>query len=87
MSIFASLMTDTVQVIKPNGEESRKVKASVQKNKIYIDDIRDLQIVRGDVIGRVRSDGVIEKYHVIDENFSEGLGQIPPHYNLNVQRI
>jgi len=52
--MFSALMNDTIAVLKQNGQSIEKVKASVQKNKIFIDR-SDFIVDSGDLIQRKMS--------------------------------
>lgn len=53
---FAALMTDTVSVLKQNGQTFDKIKASVQSDKVFIQGNEPL-IEIGDLIRRKMSNG------------------------------
>ena len=79
-------MTDTVSLLKQNGEKVEKIKASVQKNKIFIHR-SDLLIETGDLIQRKMSNGAEETYKVIDPGFHERFYAIEAHYQIEVQKL
>lgn len=84
--IFHELLRDTVTLLKQNGESVEDIKASVQKNKIFI--LRsDLLIESGDLIRRVMSNGAEETYKVIDPGFREGFSDIPAGYQMDVIKL
>lgn len=78
---FSSLMRDTVSILKTTGEKIENIKASVQKQKTFIQR-SDILIETGDLIQRTMSNGATETYEVIDPGFHEGLGGIPAGYQI-----
>lgn len=83
---FASFMTDTVSLIKRNGQRVDGIKASVQRENIII--MRsDLLIESEDLIYRTMSNGGSETYVVIEPGFREKFGSIQAHYQMRVQRL
>ena len=78
---FSSLMRDTVSILKTTGEQIENIKASVQRQKTFIQR-SDIQIETGDLIQRTMSNGATETYEVIDPGFHEGLGGIPAGYQI-----
>lgn len=86
MPSFDDLLTDTVSLMKQNGEIVKGVKASVQKNKIYIQR-SDLLIESGDLIQRTMSNGADETFRVIDPGFHEKFHSIPAGYQMDVHKL
>ena len=83
---FSNLLTDTVNVLKENGEIFNGIKASVQKSKIFI--FRsDILIESGDLIQRIMSNGAEETYSVIDPGFNEKFNSIPAGYQMDVKKL
>ena len=83
---FDEFMTDTVFVIKNNGNTFEGVKASVQSTEIYIMS-REPLIEPGDVIQRKMSNGGEETYEVIDPGFFEEFEGFPAHYQMKVRKL
>jgi len=83
---FDDLMTDTVSLLKQNGERADGIKASVQKNKIFIQR-SDLLVETGDLIQRKMSNGAEETYKVIDPGFHEQFHSIPAGYQMDVHKL
>jgi len=83
---FDDLMTDTVKVLSQSGEIVENVKASVQKNKIFI--LRsDILIKNRDLVQRTMSNGAEETYEVIDPGFHEKFHDIPAGYQMDVKKL
>lgn len=83
---FSSLMTDTVTLIKRNGQRVEDIKAGVHGEKIYM--MRsDFLIESGDLIYRCMSNGGNEAYVVIEPGYHEKFSSIPAHYQMKVQRL
>lgn len=83
---FNDFLTDIVSLLKQNGESFEQVKASVQKNKIFIHRA-DLLIEPGDLIRRFMSNGAEETYKVIDPGFHEQFHGIPAGYQMDVVKL
>ena len=82
---FKNTLNDRVRVMRFSGEEHADIPASVQKNKIFIQQ-SDILIETGDFVERKMSNGDIELYEVIDPGFHEGLGSIPAGYQMIVKK-
>ncbi|SJN29722.1 hypothetical protein [Psychrobacter sp. JB385] len=83
---FNDLMTDTVNLLKKNGEVISNISSSVQKNKIFIQR-SDILIETGDLIQRSMSNGAEETYKVIDPGFHERFHSIPAGYQMDVIKL
>ncbi len=83
---FNDLMTDTVKVLKQNGEIISDIRSSVQKDKIFIQR-SDILIETGDLIQRSMTNGAKETYKVIDPGFHEKLHSIPAGYQMDVIKL
>jgi len=83
---FSKLMNDKVSLLKKDGTKVGDLRASVQRNKIYMD-AGKLLIEPGDLIQRTMSNGAEETYRVIDPGFYEALGGIPANYQMEVQKL
>ena len=83
---FNDLLTDTVSLLKQNGEAVDGIKASVQKDKIFIQR-SDLLIESGDLMRRVMSNGAEETYKVISPGFREKFHSIPAGYQMDVHKL
>ena len=82
---FKDMLNDRVRVMHSSGEEHADISASVQKNKIFIQQ-SDILIEAGDFIERKMSNGGIELYEIIDPGFHEALGSIPAGYQMVVKK-
>src|SRR5262252_7666344 len=83
---FADLMTDTVDLLKKDRSKVEGLKASVQRNKIFMD-AGKLVVESGDLILRRMSNGAQETYEVIDPGFYESLGSIAANYQMQVKKL
>lgn len=84
--MFSEFMTDTIFIIKKDGIKSKELKASVQSNKIHLDDTSIL-IEPDDIVERIMSNGGIEQYQVIDPCFYEAFHGIGAHYQMKVRKM
>lgn len=80
-----SLMRDTVTIVKQDGRRFSDIPANVQKNKIYIND-GELPIEEGDKIIRKLPNDLTETYIVVDRGYTEGIGGIKAHYQIEVKK-
>lgn len=78
-------MTDRVTLIKQSGERVPDIPASVQRNKVFVNDA-SFVIEPGDLLERVASNGLRETYEVIDPGFYENFHGIEAHYQITVRR-
>lgn len=83
---FDSLMTDKITIIKRDGRRFEDIKASVQKNKIFVQSTKYL-IEPRDIIQRKMSNGGEETYEVIDPGFHEQFHGIPAGYQMDVRKL
>lgn len=83
---FSRLMTDTISVIKKNGQHFDGIKASVQSEKIFTSGA-DVLIEPGDLIQRKMSNGGEETFEVIDPGFHEKFHAIPAGYQMTVRKL
>lgn len=79
-------MTDTIEVLKQNGDVISDIKSSVQKDKIFIQR-SDILIEIGDLIQRSVTNGAKETYKVIDPCFHEKFHSIPAGYQIDVIKL
>ena len=80
-----NLMNDTVTVIHKDGARHENVRASVQKNKIFIADAR-LPLSAGDLIERSLPSGQTEVLRSTNVHLWTGKGGIPSYYEIDYER-
>lgn len=83
--MFSEIMRDTVALIKPDGTRVKGIRASVQREKIFVDDA-SLPIVEGDIIERERPGGIVERWTVLDAGFHGEFHGIPAHFQMEVRK-
>lgn len=83
---FSSLLTDTVSIIKKNGTRFDGVKASVQKDNIFLQRA-DILVEPEDLVERKMSNGGTETFEVIDPGFHEQFHSIPAGYQMSVRKL
>lgn len=83
---FDDFMTDNISVRKQNGDLFEGLKASVQRDKIFLDR-SDILIEPKDLIERRASNGAIETFEVIDPGFQETFHGIEAHYQMSVRKL
>lgn len=86
MLSLSDLMNDPVDLLKKDGSKVEGLKASVQRNKIFMD-AGKLLIESGDLILRRMSNGAQETYEVIDPGFYESFGRIAANYQMQVRKL
>jgi len=83
--MFSQFETDTIKVLRSNGEIIDNIKAGVQAKIIFISNAK-IPIQSGDVITRELPSGIEERFIVIDPGYSAGMGAIKPHYQVKYER-
>ncbi|MBP5119413.1 hypothetical protein HUS85_26555 [Pseudomonas protegens] len=83
---FGDFMTDSIIVRKQNGEVLEGLKASVQRDAIFLDR-SDVLIEPRDLIERRMSNGAVETFEVVDPGFQEAFHGIDAHYQMAVRKL
>lgn len=83
---FADLMNDTIDLLKSDGTKKTRLKASVQKSKVFMD-ANGVLVEPQDLIIRRMSNGAEETYRVIDPGFHEDFHGIKAHYQMEVHKL
>jgi hypothetical protein len=83
---FDDFMTDSIIVRKQNGDLLEGLKASVQRDKIFLER-SDVLIEPRDLIERRTSNGAVETFEVIDPGFYEAFHGIKAHYQMSVRKL
>lgn len=83
---FEDFMTDDIIVRKQNGDVLEGLKASVQRDNIFVDRSNVL-IEPRDLIERRMSNGAVETFEVIDPGFHEAFHGIKAHYQMSVRKL
>lgn len=83
---FDDFMTDSIIVRKQSGEVLEELKASVQRDKIFLER-SDVLIEPRDLIERRMSNGAVETFEVIDPGFHEAFHGIHAHYQMSVRKL
>lgn len=83
--MLSNMLKDKVTLIKKDGERYENIKASVQKEIIFIDDA-SLPIEENDRFIRKLSNGLEESYIIIDRGFYEKFSGVNAHYQCEVQK-
>jgi hypothetical protein len=85
--MFDEFETDNIDLMKQNGVRHLRLKASVQKKKIFLFQAGDIVIEPGDLIQRNLSNGAQEVYEVVEPGFVETSAAFPRHYQMDVKRL
>lgn len=83
---FDDFMTDNIIVRKQSGDVLEGLKASVQRDKIFLER-SDVLIEPRDLIERRMSNGAVETFEVIDPGFNEAFHGIDAHYQMSVRKL
>jgi hypothetical protein len=78
-------MRDKVSLIKEDGSRFDNIKANVQRDKIFIDDV-SLPIEEGDKLKRTLPNKLVESYIVLERGYYESIREIPSHYQVKVRK-
>jgi len=84
-SMFDALLKDQLTLTKPNGDRIEGIRASVQRNKIFIAD-KTLPVSEGDILERTLHNGQVERFEVLAANFYDDPSGHLGHYELDVQK-
>ncbi|GEM_PF-6162592 len=82
------LMSDRINLIKQDGNRVDDIEASVQENKILINDI-SIQVDAGDQVERPLDNGKVELYEVLEAHYLKGPsggGSAVSHIKLDVRK-
>lgn len=83
---FDSLLSDEVYIVSPGGEQSGPVKASVQRNKVYIFD-ESIVIEEGGKILRSLPSGKCESHTILQVDFHKApRGMKASHYEITTRK-
>ena len=87
--VFDSLMRDTIELLKSNGERTPNIRANVNgSTTVRIMNPGKLKIEIGDFIRRTLPNGAEETYRVTNPEYSQGVaGAIPPSYLVHVAKL
>ena len=83
---FADMMNDSIELLKPDGTKKTGLKASVQKNKVFMN-ANGVIVEPQDLIIRRMSNGAEETYRVVDPGFHENFHGIQAHYQMEVHKL
>ncbi len=83
---FGDLHKDTIELLKSDGTRTTGLKASVQKDKIFME-ANGILVEPQDLIVRKMSNGAEETYRVIDPGFYEEFHGIPANYQMDVHKL
>jgi hypothetical protein len=77
---------DSIAIVKKNGQRFENINASVQKNKIF-HAAAHIPVEEGDIYERKLSNGLVERYEVLDAGYYDVRGSIGPHYQSDVRKL
>lgn len=82
---FRQIMKDKVALVKKDGQRFEDIRASVQRDKIFIDDA-SIPVEEGDTYERKLPSNIVERYTVLDAGYYEGIAGIKAHYQSDVRK-
>ena len=82
---FRQIMKDTVTLVKRDSRRFENIRASVQRDKIFIDDA-SIPVEEGDTYERKLPSNIVERYTVLDAGYYEGIAGIKAHYQSVVRK-
>lgn len=85
MNPFSDFPHSKIEIISPGGEVRATTEGIFANNQVIVFDERIVVFV-GDEVRRRLPNGTDEAFEVIDPVFQNGLGGIPSHFKLKIQR-
>lgn len=89
-SDFSDVMTDSLTLVKKNGERLEAVQANVSSTAITTFDQRlvegPITVEEEDVMLRQLPNGLVERYVVLDTGFSNEIHGVEAHYSMKVRK-
>ncbi len=83
---FKNLMTDCIDVVKPDGRRFRVSNALVEGSTVFFDDV-SVPVEEGDVVEHALPNGLIQKFEVLDRGYHAAFKRIPAGYDMRVRRL
>lgn len=83
---FDDFATDSITIVKTDGQKFEGLKASVQRDRIFFWN-SSILVEPKDLIQRNMSNGGVETYEVIDPNFIEKIMDFSAHYQMRVRKL
>ncbi len=84
--LFSNFPKEKIKLVKTTGVTIDNIEAIYTKDRFLIDDCT-LDIEENDIVVRFLSNGKTEQYLILDRGYHRGMGIIPEHYHLTVQKI
>ena len=84
-AMFHELLTDELTLVKPNGDRLEGIRASVQKDMVFVMD-ETLAVQEGDSFERSLPNGQLEQLQVEEASFHKGFHGIPGHFEIRVHK-
>lgn len=86
--MFDEALTDTISIVTTDGKQYHNIKASVQREKIYIvmKEGEYIHIDEGDQVIRDLPDNYKEVFTIINPGFYRGFDEMPDNYQMQVRR-
>jgi hypothetical protein len=84
-AVFDDILTDELTLVKANGDRLEGIRASVQKDMVFLLDEK-LPVQEGDSFERTLPNGQVERLRIADVNFHRGLHGISGHFEIRVEK-
>jgi hypothetical protein len=83
---FKDLMTDCIDVVKPDVRKFRVSNAVVEGTTVSFDDV-SVPVEEGDVVEHALPNGLIQKFEVLDRGYHAAFKTILAGYEMRVRRL
>ena len=83
--MLSQFETDTIKILRSNGEVIENIKAGIQAKMILVSNTK-VPIQSGDTITRELPSGIEERFLVVDLGYSAGMGGIKAHYQIKYEK-
>ena len=85
MNSFKAFCNDTITILKKDGTLIGPLKTAFCEGVFTVFD-KTLDVSEGDTVERNLPNGKVERYNVVEADFTKGMGGIPDHYKLTVNK-
>jgi hypothetical protein len=83
--MLKGFLNSQVDLVKKDGTIVNNIPASVQSNRIFIEDT-SVAIEDGDMLINPLPNGVVDRFEVVDHGFKPAFSGFPAHYQVHVKK-